>query len=82
MEVLLVTKDEGHQPTDKQITQKLKKNEKIYADLKRLVLDLKSLLGERIKSVTFDSLLSILEVFDVVLLVKLNCSYYLNKKGS
>ena len=73
LEGWLVTKDKESQASDKRFTWQLREDEDIHADHKRLALDLKNSLEERVKSVTSDPSLSVLQVFDAVALVKLHC---------
>ena len=74
-------KDLGKDALDKRFVWKEREIEQICKDHQSLALDLKKPLNKRVMSVTSDSSLSILEVFDAAALVTLHCGVFFRRVG-
>jgi hypothetical protein len=76
LEGWLITKDQGKDALDKRFVWKEREIEEICKDHQSLALELEKSLNRRVLSVTSDSSLSILEVFDAATLVTLHCGVF------
>ncbi len=72
-------KDLGKDTLDKRFVWKDREIEEICKDHQSLALELEKSLNKRVMSVTSDSSLSILEVFDAAALVILRCGVFLRR---
>ena len=73
LEGWLVSKDEGKEAGGSRFTWKMREENEIREDHKRLASDLVVALDRRVKSVVSDNSLSVLQVFDAAALVSLHC---------
>ncbi len=81
LEGWLITEDLGKDALDKRFVWKEREIEEICKDHQSLALELEKSLNKRVMSVTLDSSLSILEVFDAAALVTLHCGFFFRRVG-